>query len=181
MNDTTPADLAKFIHPVPVGATIPTDVTRVARKRTGALGWSDPFNYGIPTPVHSADEGVFFTAEPIAPPRPPLPTEGYIEAWGKPPFSTDEIHLVIAMLDRDGGWYGLTRDGSSDFLTPNQITRWRAVTVAPVDPTAPKADNGLRERLEALAERFDHGRGTLHCRFVANQLREALITDSSAS
>ena len=63
MTDITPADLAKFIYRVPVGATIPAD-TRYAS-----------LNFGCVTgPMHSyADQkilgGTYWTAEPIPAPE----------------------------------------------------------------------------------------------------------------
>ena len=65
MSDITPADLAKFVHRVPVGATIPAE-TRYAS-----------LNFGCITgPMHShADQilaGAYWTAEPIPAPEPSL-------------------------------------------------------------------------------------------------------------
>lgn len=132
-NDITPADLARFIYPVPVGATIPAGTAWVNRETpatfTGPHLSGNDFQPDANTPR--------WTAEPIEPPMPPLPTEGFIEAWGKPLFRTDRVHLVVATLNVYGNWSGLTEDGSIDYLTPDQIARWRALTVAPVNPTAP--------------------------------------------
>ena len=66
MTDITPADLAKFVYRVPVGATIPAE-TRYAS-----------LNFGCITgPMHSyADQkilvGEYWTAEPIFAPEPSL-------------------------------------------------------------------------------------------------------------
>src|SRR5690606_32922141 len=90
------------------------------------------------------------------PPKPALPTEGYIEVWGTPLSSDVEVHLVIAKLVGDGDWYGFTKDGGSSYLRPSQITRWKPVKIVPADdPSAPKADDGLRERVEVLADGFE--------------------------
>lgn len=70
MTDITPADLAKFIHPVPVGATIPagTEVMEFTRIHGHFRG---PFRY-THTYAQLADDPPRWTAEPLAAPKPPL-------------------------------------------------------------------------------------------------------------
>ena len=68
MTDITPADLAKFVHRVPVGATIPAGVDYALRFVTGRIGIeTDDYD-------HEVTDKSFprWTAEPIPAPEPTL-------------------------------------------------------------------------------------------------------------
>ena len=88
--------------------------------------------------VVASDKGAETLRVLAEPPKPALPTEGYIEAWGTLLYSTVDVHLVIAKLNADGYWYGLTEDGNSYYLPADRITRWKPSRIVPADdPTAP--------------------------------------------
>lgn len=65
MTDLTPADLAKFVHPVPVGATIPAGMEYAVVIDDGL--------YVTSSMADHAPRGFrCWTAEPLAAPKPPL-------------------------------------------------------------------------------------------------------------
>ena len=98
MRDITPADLARFVHPVPVGATIPAGTPYAYRIDKDALrlradGWTDPTEQrGI--------DSARWTAEPLPAPEPTLAervrslTRGRV--WS--PSDLDQLVLIVAEL-----------------------------------------------------------------------------------
>ena len=65
MTDLTPADLAKFVHPVPVGATIPAGVDYALRFATGRIGIeTESYDHEV------TDKSFRWTAEPLTAPKP---------------------------------------------------------------------------------------------------------------
>ena len=137
--------------------------------------------------VVASDKGAETLRVLAEPPKPALPTEGYIEAWGTLLYSTVDVHLVIAKLNADGYWYGLTEDGNSYYLPADRITRWKPSRIVPADdPTAPKSDDGLRERLEkvmyAYQADYSESCGSYGCysaQDVYGDLRDLLLTDGA--
>ena len=93
MTDITPADLAKFVHRVPVGATIPAD-TRYAS-----------LNFGCVTgPMYSyADQkilaGAYWTAEPIYTPEQQRLEDEYAAACAE--IRAAEAKIRAASAERD--------------------------------------------------------------------------------
>ena len=67
MSDLTPADLAKFVHPVPVGAVIPAGTEYVVGRAAGFSLVTLAYDYAADNPFTSR-----WTAEPIPAPKPPL-------------------------------------------------------------------------------------------------------------
>ena len=67
MSDITPADLARFVHPVPVGATIPAGTGHACG--IGLHFYVQTLAYDYVQPQSSWQ---CWTAEPIAAPKPPL-------------------------------------------------------------------------------------------------------------
>ena len=93
MTDITPADLARFIHPVPVGAIIPAE-TRYAS-----------LNFGCITgPMHSsADQkilvGEYWTAEPIRTPEHQRLEDEYAKACEAVYAAEREVRAAQARRD----------------------------------------------------------------------------------
>lgn len=67
MSDITPADLAKFIHPVPEGATIPAGTEYVLRRGGNLCLVTLAYDYVAANPFQSR-----WTADPIPAPVPTL-------------------------------------------------------------------------------------------------------------
>ena len=67
MSDLTPADLVKFVHPVPLGATIPAG-TPYAYRAVAQIGIR---SHGMPYESTQVDASVSrWTAEPLTAPKP---------------------------------------------------------------------------------------------------------------
>ena len=66
MSDLTPADLAKFVHRVPVGATIPAGV-RYAVRNFGCI--TGPMHSNADQKCH-VSQAARWTAEPLTAPKP---------------------------------------------------------------------------------------------------------------
>lgn len=105
------------------------------------------------------------------PPKPSLPTEPGTVITGK------LDGLGVMLVRRRDGWTGMDVAGDWRIChSPDRITDWTVV----YDPTAPKADDGLRERVERLVEDFESlPHSTSTGRYIAHNLRTAL-TETSA-
>ena len=91
----TPADLAKFTHLVPVGATIPAGTEYVVGRAAGVSLVTLAYDYTADNPFTSR-----WTAEPIPAPEPTLAervrslTRGRV--WS--PSDLDQLTLIVAEL-----------------------------------------------------------------------------------
>lgn len=126
MTDITPADLAKFIHPVPVGAVIPAATEHAVRNRDG-----DTFIVMTTAYDHEQAPGALdrWTAEPLAAPKPPLPTEmGAVIAnvqWGPGSrASRPGDTCAVMVLGRGGKWHGVDPDGFARNYEADDIVAW---------------------------------------------------------
>ena len=68
MSDVTPADLAKFVHPVPIGARFPMHVEFMEFRESGDY-FRGPFNFPDATAIQQPDDPKRWTAEPILTPE----------------------------------------------------------------------------------------------------------------
>lgn len=122
MSDLTPADLAKFVHLVPVGATIPAGVPHAV------------LNLGCITgPMHSkADQtrrvGQYprWTAEPLARPMPPLPTEPRSVIANVQRASTTRCPVMTRGID---SWVGVDEEGYLQDWPDGEIATWTPARV----------------------------------------------------
>ena len=71
MSDITPADLAKFVHRVPVGAIIPAGTEYVVGRAAGVSLVTLAYDYTADNPFTSR-----WTVEPIPAPEPSLAERG---------------------------------------------------------------------------------------------------------
>ena len=78
MSDLTPADLAKFVHRVPVGATIPAGTEYVVGRAAGFSLVTLAYDYAADNPFTSR-----WTAEPIPAPKPSLAERAYVIERGE--------------------------------------------------------------------------------------------------
>lgn len=97
MTDITPADLARFAHPVPVGATIPAGMKFVRRYMDGspipALAGPITHDFDI-----EAGYSPLWTAEPLSAPKPPLTErvqEFAEEVLAAPPVGFSSVVLDV--------------------------------------------------------------------------------------
>lgn len=94
MNQITPADLAKFIHPVPEGAVIPAD-TEFARPVGGAL-WVSSCPNDLTQPPGDRPR---WTAEPIPAPEPTLAERARgVAGEFAPGGHFEQLALIVAEL-----------------------------------------------------------------------------------
>lgn len=122
MTDITPADLARFVHPVPVGATIPAGMEWVNREGDALTG---PHSHT--RPFVSRPEMTRWTAEPLAAPKPPLPTEvGAVIANVSWRHSADTCARMMLMAQ---SWVGIDQDGDLRHWFPGEITDWTPARV----------------------------------------------------
>ena len=96
MSDITPADLAKFVHPVPVGATIPAGMEHVA-------GRDGNFFLGTLAYDHEQTPGALdrWTAEPIPAPEPSLAKRARVAAMTariNSDVTLSNLALIVAEL-----------------------------------------------------------------------------------
>ena len=95
MTDITPADLARFVHPVPVGAVIPAATEHAVRIRSGG-----PITVMTMAYDHEQRPGALdrWTAEPPASPKPPLAErvrEFASEVLAAPPVGFSSVILDV--------------------------------------------------------------------------------------
>lgn len=127
MTDITPADLAKFIHPVPVGATIPAGMEFVRRYMNGTptAAIAGPIVHDFD--IEAAAFTPLWTAEPLAAPKPPLPTEvGAVIANVSWRLSADTCARMMLMAQ---SWVGIDQDGDLRHWFPGEITDWTPARV----------------------------------------------------
>lgn len=120
MTDITPADLARFVHPVPVGATIPAGTEVMEISRIGGY-FRGPFRYMHTTQL--ADEPPRWTAEPLAAPKPPL-TER-VREFASEVLAAPPVGFSSVVLD-----------------TENQQNRWIAEAASFLAEIAERLDAG---------------------------------------
>ena len=121
--ELTPADLAKFVHLVPVGATIPAGVR-----------YAELNNFGCITgPMHSnADQKCHvgqcprWTAEPLARPMPPLPTEPGSVIANVQRASTTRCPVMTRGIE---SWVGVDEEGYFHDWPDGEITTWTPARV----------------------------------------------------
>ena len=132
----TPADLARFIHPVPVGARFPMGLEFADLRDDYIRG---PFHFPDSSRVQLADDPPRWTAEPLTTPKPPLPTEvGAVIADVRGPMRST-CHMMT--LDGDGEWLGVDADGLFTAWMPDRITDWKPARIV----TAPSFNAPARE------------------------------------
>ena len=149
MTDITPTDLARFIHPVPVGAIIPAGMEYAWRNSDNAIergrGHTDLAQASHGWSADGMDFEPFrWTAEPLAAPKPPLPTEvGAVIADVRGPMRST-CHMMT--LDGDGEWLGVDADGVFTTWTPDLITDWKPARIVIDEPADPEAIRAIRAR-----------------------------------
>ena len=129
LTNPTPADLAKFIHPVPVGATIPAGTPY--RRDVGRIlsFWLD--GTSVPVTQESDTDILRWTAEPIPAPLPPLPTEpGSIIA-----NVSAGSNVICAVMARGlEAWVGVDTNGYFHAWGPEDITAWAPARIVTDEP-----------------------------------------------
>lgn len=121
-------ETGKPLHPVPVGATIPKDTPYGVIYADGDRAWRNVgCVYEITLTAHLGD-CTFFTAEPIAPPAPPLPTEpgSLIRATNR-----GGVTCAVLALDSADYWVGVDQDGDPRHWENEGIADWSPVMVVP--------------------------------------------------
>lgn len=122
MTDITPADLARFVHPVPVGATIPAGMKFCYQKASGAI--TGPLTRTLAgADVSVAEQTPYWTAEPIPAPKPPL-TERARE-FANEVLAAPPVGFSSVILD-----------------TENQQNRWIAEAASILAEIAERLDAG---------------------------------------
>lgn len=120
-------ETGKPLHRVPEGATIPKDTPYVYVRADGSRGWmeADPTWY-----VKQDDDTARFTREPIAPPKPPLPTQpgSTIRAVGV--FGNE---CSVMTRSRSGFWCGVDQKGTLHSWIDADIQEWETVTLVPTE------------------------------------------------
>ena len=121
MTDITPADLARFIHPVPVGATIPAHMEVMEYNRIHGH-FRGPFRY-THAYTQLADDPPRWTAEPLTAPKPPL-TER-VREFAEEVLNAPPVGFSSVFLD-----------------TENQQNRWIAEAASILAEIAERLDAG---------------------------------------
>lgn len=153
MTDITPADLARFVHPVPVGATIPAGMEVVEFGHGGGF-WGPSATRSAYT--QRCDDPLRWTAEPLTAPKPPLPTKvGAVIANVSYRHSADTCAWMMLV---HGSWAGSDQDGDLRQWYPDEITDWtpaRIVTDEAVSAAEPDLmdESDKRPRIDASGDR----------------------------
>ena len=117
------------LHRVPEGATIPEGMPYGLIDRGGYVErlWR---SRGTPWGLRQEDSIARFTREPLAPPKPPLPTEpgSLIQAVNT---KGDECATMIRL--EGGNWVGVDQDGDDRFWGDESITSWEPMTAVPTE------------------------------------------------
>lgn len=120
-------ETGKTLHPVPEGATIPKDTPfgREVLYAGGFLWISEGVGVAV---VQNPGSVTRWTAEPIAPPVPPLPTEpgSLIRATNH-----GGVTCAVLTLDSAGYWVGVAKGGGLVTWKPSYIADWSPVMVVP--------------------------------------------------
>lgn len=121
MSDLTPADLAKFVHPVPVGATLPAGTQYVRRHDSASKPntFVGPLSESIDLPLTAGDYA--WTAEPIPAPMPQLPTERGSIIVNVRRASLTTCPVMIRGID---SWVGVDEEGYFWDWPDDEITAW---------------------------------------------------------
>ena len=98
MTDLTPADLAKFIHPVPIGARFPMGLEFVNWNEQEGGYLAGPFHFGDSTWFQTAEDPPRWTAEPILAPESLAEKARAIAEEGAPGGSFDQLARLVAEL-----------------------------------------------------------------------------------
>ena len=99
MTDLTPADLAKFVHRVPVGATIPLGMEFCYQKSAGPI--VGPLRRTIDgAGVPATDATPYWTAEPIPEPTLAQRARALIphDLYGWPDLAITSLAILVAEL-----------------------------------------------------------------------------------
>lgn len=112
------------LHRVPKGATIPGHMP-YGLIEDGKHWWCPQ---GLAVYRGQGDDIPRFTREPIAPPKPPLPTEpgSLIRA-----VNTDGDECAVMIRLEGGGWFGVDQDGVYRMWNDKIITSWEPMTAVP--------------------------------------------------
>ena len=120
MTDITPADLARFVHPVPVGARFPMGLEFADLRDDYIRG---PFHFPDSSRVQLADDPPRWTAEPLTAPKPPL-TER-VREFAEEVLNAPPVGFSSVFLD-----------------TENQQNRWIAEAASILAEIAERLDAG---------------------------------------
>ena len=144
MSDLSPADLAKFIHPVPVGATIPAGVEFVRHYKGGDGGPSTALVGPLLRDFdYVASAGPHWTAEPIPAPLPTEPGSIIADVCGAS-FET----IAVMVLSGRGRWCGVDDRGLTQSWTPGYITAWTPARIV-TDESGLMNENDKRPRIDS--------------------------------
>lgn len=117
-------ETGKPMHQVPVGATIPAGTPSGWIERSGTRHFGTlTRDFAIEPCAHP-----HFTAEPIAPPMPPLPTEVGTTIRA---MSRGGCTCAMLTLDSAGYWVGVTTGGGLVTWKPAFIADWGPVRAEP--------------------------------------------------